>query len=146
MHRSKALVYRMSSYFKTRRVRYQANLSTAWYNLHEKTVPLSTNRSIHRMIRSKYGKLKAYIIQSMNNARALLMKKHNRIRLNSRFGVHEEGTNITKRINLSDWFGNLIHRMISSKATQKPASTAWYPTLSRFIRTLASLNPQHVTT
>jgi hypothetical protein len=36
MHRSKALVYRMSSYFKTRRVRYQANLSTAWYDLHEK--------------------------------------------------------------------------------------------------------------
>jgi hypothetical protein len=28
-------------------------------------------------------------------ARALLVKKHNRIRLNSRFGVHEEETNIT---------------------------------------------------
>ena len=26
---------------------------------------------------------------------------------------------------------NLIHRMISSKTTQKPASTAWYPVLSR---------------
>jgi hypothetical protein len=54
------------------------------------------------MIQSKYRKLKAYIIQSMNNARALLVKKHNRIQLNSRFGVHEEETNITKRINLSD--------------------------------------------
>jgi hypothetical protein len=32
----------------------------------------------------------------------LLVKKHNRMQLNSRFGVHEEGTNITKRINLSD--------------------------------------------
>jgi hypothetical protein len=67
-----------------------------------RTVPLSTNKSIHRMIQSKYGKLKAYIIYSMNYARVLLVKKHNRIRLNSRFGVHEEGTNITKRLNLSD--------------------------------------------
>jgi hypothetical protein len=33
----------------------------------------------------------------MNYARVLLVKKHNRMRLNSRFGVHEEGTNITKR-------------------------------------------------
>jgi hypothetical protein len=72
--------------------------------------------------------------------------KHNWIRLNSRIGIHEEGTNITnqdKSIRL-DW--NLIHRMTSSKTTQKPASTAWYPALSRFIEDLASLNPQHVTT
>jgi hypothetical protein len=40
----------------------------------------------------------------MNHARVLLVKKHNQIRLNSRFGVHEEGTNVTKWINLSDWF------------------------------------------
>jgi hypothetical protein len=54
------------------------------------------------MIQSKYGKLKAHVIQSMNYARVLLVKKRNRVWLNSRFGVHEEGTNITKRINLSD--------------------------------------------
>jgi hypothetical protein len=61
MHRSKALIYRMSRYFKP--VGYDVKQI---YPPHDTTckkiVPLSTNRSIHRMIQSKHGKLKAYII------------------------------------------------------------------------------------
>jgi hypothetical protein len=52
------------------------------------------------------------------------MRKHNRMRLNSRIGVHEEGTNITKADKSIRLNQNLIHRMTSSKTTQKPASTA----------------------
>jgi hypothetical protein len=54
-----------------------------------------------------------------------------RIRLYSRIGFRGEGTsfiNDDKSIRLNQ---NLIHRIISSKTTQKPASTAWYPVLSR---------------
>jgi hypothetical protein len=56
------------------------------------------------------------------------------MRLNNRFGVHEEGTNITKWDKSIKLIWNLIHWMTSSKATQKPASAAWYSVLS-------SLNP-----
>jgi hypothetical protein len=59
-------------------------------------------------------------------------RKHNRIQLYSRIRIREEGTNITKDDKSIRLNRNLIHRMISSKATQKPASTAWYPVLSRF--------------
>jgi hypothetical protein len=45
------------------------------------------------MIQSKYGKLKAHVIQNIIYKHILLVKD-NRIRLNSRIGVHEEGTNI----------------------------------------------------
>jgi hypothetical protein len=43
------------------------------------------------------------------------MKKHNRIRLNNRIRVHEEGTNITKADKSIRLNRDLIHRMTSSK-------------------------------
>jgi hypothetical protein len=59
MHRPKALVYRMSRYFKpVKHDAKQVNLPHDTTCL--KITPLTTNSSIHRMIQSKYGKLKAY--------------------------------------------------------------------------------------
>jgi hypothetical protein len=46
------------------------------------------------------------------------------MRLYNRIGVHEEGTNIAKDDKSIRLNRNLIHRMISFKTTQKPASTA----------------------
>jgi hypothetical protein len=49
--------------------------------------------------------------------------KHNRIQLYSRIGFRGEGTNIVKDDKPIRLNRNLIHRMISSKTIQKPAST-----------------------
>jgi hypothetical protein len=57
----------------------------------------------------------------MKYARVLLVKSVTEYGLNSRFRVHEEGTNITKQDKSIRSIWNLIHRMTSSKATQKPA-------------------------
>jgi hypothetical protein len=46
------------------------------------------------------------------------------IQLYSRIGVRGEGTGIVKDDKPIKLNRNLIHRMISSKTTQKPASTA----------------------
>jgi hypothetical protein len=58
--------------------------------------------------------------------------KHNRIQLYSGIGFRGEGTNIAKDDKPIRLNQNLIHRMISSKTTQKLASTAWYSVISRF--------------
>jgi hypothetical protein len=144
MHRPKALVYSMSRYFKpvkheTIQVnpshdttclkshhRPQRDQSTAWYNLN--------------MEGYKHTLFKTKLISMFYSW------KHNRIQLYSRIGIRGEGTNIAKDDKPIRLNRNLIHRMISSKTTQKPASTAWYPVLSRFTQDLTSLNPQHVTT
>jgi hypothetical protein len=60
--------------------------------------------------------------------------KHSRIQLYSRIGFRGEGTNIAKDDKPIRLNRNLIQRMISSKTTQKPASTALYSVRSRFIQ------------
>jgi hypothetical protein len=50
--------------------------------------------------------------------------KHNRIQMYSRIGFRGEGTNIAKDDKPIRLNRILIHRMISSKTIQKPASTA----------------------
>jgi hypothetical protein len=50
--------------------------------------------------------------------------KDSRIQLYSRIGFRGEGTNIAKDDKSIRLNRNLIHQMISSKTTQKPASTA----------------------
>jgi hypothetical protein len=62
---------------------------------------------------------------------ALHLWENCRIWLYSRIGFREEGTNVINDDRPIRLNRNLIHRMISSKTTQKPASTAWYPVLSR---------------
>jgi hypothetical protein len=57
-----------------------------------------------------------------------------RIQLYSRIGFRGEGTSIAKDDKSIRLKQNLIHRMTSSETTQKPASTAWYPVLSRFMQ------------
>jgi hypothetical protein len=95
------------------------------------------------MIQSKYRKLKALFKTQLIGT--FYTWKHNRIRLYSRIGIRGEGTNIAKDDKPIRLNRNLLHRMTSSKTTQKPASTA-IPSYVKVYTRLTSLNPQHVTT
>jgi hypothetical protein len=72
--------------------------------------------------------------------------KHYRMRLYSRIGFRGEGTNIAKDDKPIRLDRNLIHRMISSKTTQKTCIYRMILSSFKIYTRLASLNPQHVTT
>jgi hypothetical protein len=145
MHRHKALVYRMSRYFKTRQAWGQTSLSTAWYDLFE-IIPPATNWSIHRMIRSKYGKAKRIRYLKHNLQTRFTRESVTEYGRTAESGSMKKEQTLSKMANLSDWIKTLIHRMISFKTTQKPASTTWYRVRSIFTQKLTRLNPQHVAT